>query len=99
MTHKKMKHEFLAFLVLDRKQKNTDFFKNFSSPCVHGTCTSIDGFGHKCVCDNGWKGEDCSQCVPYHECPNQKDDACMLPNECHCPNDTIDDKGLCKILR
>merc|ERR1739848_519521 len=70
----------------------------WSSPCIHGTCTSIAGFGHKCVCDNGWKGDDCGQCVPYHECPNQKDDACVMPNECHCPKDTIDDKGLCMKL-
>ena len=98
-------YQFLTSIVLDVNQEKLrlDFefwiFKIFSSPCVHGTCTSIDGFGHKCVCDNGWKGDDCSQCIPYLDCPNQKDDACMMPNECHCPKDTIDIKGLCKKLR
>jgi len=54
-------------------------------PCVHGTCTE-DQNGEKnfCICETGWKNETCSQCVPYWDCPNQENDACIKPNECNC---------------
>jgi len=64
-------------------------------PCVNGKCIVGADREHMCKCETGWSNEACSQCVPYWECPNQGDDACSLPNECHCPDDTIDIKGLC----
>ena len=29
-------------------------------------------------------GENCDQCRPYWNCPNQEDNACNEPNECIC---------------
>ena len=29
-------------------------------------------------------GENCNQCRPYWNCPNQEDNACNEPNECIC---------------
>merc|ERR1719431_835434 len=48
-----------------------------------------------CVCENGWKSDACNQCVPYWNCPNQGNDACVKPNECICP-DGVDDQT-CKL--
>ena len=67
---------------------------HFSSSCDHGTCSEIDDKGYVCLCDKGWKGSACNECVPYWECPNQSIDACNLPNECHCDGSN-DSKGLC----
>jgi len=64
--------------------------------CVHGTCMiGINGTDNFCLCEMGWKSEACNSCVPYWQCPNQEKNACLLPNECHCPEDTQDPKGLC----
>ena len=46
-------------------------------------------------CEIGWKGHACDQCHPYCDCPNQKPNACNIPNECHCDPNTFDPKGLC----
>jgi len=55
-------------------------------PCVHGECveSKMDGENNFCICENGWKNEACDQCVPYWNCPNQGNDACVKPNECIC---------------
>jgi len=67
-------------------------------PCEHGKCVVGDDGEHLCKCETGWAKEACNQCAPYWECPNQGDDACSLPNECHCSDDTLDPKGLCSPL-
>ena len=63
--------------------------------CIHGTCTNINGLNNNCICELGWRGEACDECRPYCDCPNQKVNACMFPNECHCEVNTNDPKGLC----
>ena len=35
-------------------------------------------------CINILLGENCNQCRPYWNCPNQEDNACNEPNECIC---------------
>ena len=67
----------------------------FSPACEHGQCVINEEEGNFCICETGWTNPGCDQCKPYWECPNQEADACLLPNECHCPNDEIDPKGLC----
>ena len=59
--------------------------------CVEGP-EDQDNF---CICETGWKGDDCKQCVPYWECPNQGEDACNVPNECLCGETVDDPNGLC----
>jgi len=61
--------------------------------CVHGTCVADkdgqkDGQKNFCICETGWKNDTCSQCVPYWNCPNQSNDACVEPNECICSGDS-----------
>ena len=74
----------------------------FRSPCLHGTCSNINHHNHhyhhhnnSCICEEGWKGDSCDICVPYWNCPNQGQDACLFPNECHCSPGQNDTKGLC----
>ena len=50
---------------------------------------------NSCICEEGWKGDSCDICVPYWNCPNQGQDACLFPNECHCSPGQNDTKGLC----
>jgi len=67
-------------------------------PCEHGICITGQDGNHLCKCETGWEYKACNQCVPYWDCPNQGADACSLPNECHCSNDTVDPQGLCSPL-
>jgi len=65
-------------------------------PCVHGVCTEDkNGKNNFCVCETGWKNETCSQCVPYWACPNQRNDACVKPNECNCISGVDSENPLC----
>ena len=66
------------------------------SPCLHGTCSNLNNYQeNSCICEEGWKGDSCDICVPYWICPNQGQDACLFPNECHCSPGQNDTKGLC----
>ena len=68
----------------------------FRSPCLHGTCSNINNYiENLCICEEGWKGDSCDICVPYWNCPNQGQDACLFPNECHCSPGQNDTNGLC----
>ena len=68
----------------------------FRSPCLHGTCSNLNNYQeNSCICEEGWKGDSCDICVPYWNCPNQGQDACLFPNECHCFPGQNDTKGLC----
>ena len=40
-----------------------------------------------CLCETGWQGAKCDECVPYWNCPSQTKDACVEPNQCICTND------------
>ena len=69
---------------------------NFLSPsCEHGSCSKNNDGNSFCICEEGWKGESCENCVPYWNCPNQKADACLIPNECRCDSDQKDTLDLC----
>ena len=86
----------MAFLMLCLGTLYATFFFLFRK-CIHGTCTNINGLNNNCICELGWRGEACDECRPYCDCPNQKVNACMFPNECHCEvnNYITDPKGLC----
>jgi len=65
--------------------------------CVEGKSDKFPHV-HFCLCNTGWKGDTCSDCCPYWNCP-EKDlsVACKLPNECRCSDATKknDTTGLC----
>ena len=68
-------------------------FFSYRPKCVHGTCVADKdgpkkGQNNFCICETGWKNDTCSQCVPYWNCPNQSNDACVEPNECICSGDS-----------
>ena len=44
-----------------------------------GICTSPD----HCICNNGWKGESCSEPICSIKCENGGN--CIEPNRCECP--------------
>ena len=49
-----------------------------SPPCVNGVCTEDDdGSSNFCICQMGWKGQSCDQCVPHWNCPVQDQTACI----------------------
>ena len=63
-----------------------------------------------CFCLIGWQGDDCAQCRPYWQCPNQDPSptnasgtprvpACILPNQCFCDEATenSDTTGYCNL--
>ena len=82
-------------LTCDDQDKWCEFYI-FRSPCLHGTCSNLNIHqNNSCICEEGWKGESCDACVPYWNCPNQGQDACLFPNECHCSPGQNDTKGLC----
>ena len=71
----------------------------------------VDGTNHACVCLIGWQGQDCSQCRPYWQCPNQDPSltnstgsdrvpACLQPNQCFCdvPTANADTTGSCNFV-
>ena len=63
--------------------------------CVNGKCVEADP-DNCCICETGWQGEKCDQCVPYWDCPERGNSACVRPNECICNTPSINDpKGLC----
>ena len=69
------------------------FYLSYRPKCVHGTCVADKdgpkkGQNNFCICETGWKNDTCSQCVPYWNCPNQSNDACVEPNECICSGDS-----------
>ena len=78
--------------------KQTYFNRNVFSDgvgCEHGTCNSHSG-GNYCICETGWSGAGCDQCVPYWDCPEKGALSCTHPNECICTTPGISDpKGLC----
>jgi len=60
--------------------------------CAEG-CDEINGHCNEpgeCLCNVGWKGESCNECVPLWDCPNQKSDACIKPNDCFCDKSNTD---------
>jgi len=68
----------------------------------HGVCAEGDpaaGVLNFCICETGWKGKQCDECVPYWDCPIQDETACTRPNECICPDPlpvgTTDPNGVC----
>ena len=38
-----------------------------------------------CLCDVGWMGDKCDECVPYPSCPLSDGGTCNEPNQCICP--------------
>ena len=70
----------------------------------------VNSTNHVCVCLIGWQGDDCSQCRPYWQCPNQDPSsidsdgkprvaACMEPNQCFCDKkgEENDVSGYCNL--
>ena len=43
-----------------------------------------------CVCEVGWMGESCDECVPYHSCPDGG--TCNVHNQCICKTQDVLDK-------
>ena len=86
----------VVYSITDCCLSQLNFVYIFSSPkCNHGTCKASEGVENICMCQNGWQGKSCDQCIPYWECPNQQEDACVLPSQCICNDNTVDPKGLC----
>ena len=64
--------------------------------CVHGKCVANNP-ENCCICETGWSGEACDRCVPYWDCPELVEEACVNPNECICTTPNLNDpKGLCQ---
>ena len=38
----------------------------------------------ECICQTGWSGPDCNQCIPYWNCPEKGPENCNAPNDCIC---------------
>ena len=68
----------------------------FREECVHGKCVTNEP-ENCCICETGWSCESCDKCVPYWDCPETVEEACVNPNECLCTTPNLNDpKGLCQ---
>ena len=55
----------------------------------HGYCTKPN----ECVCNVGWSGSNCTECVSQQNCPG----ACSTPAGCVCFDPKDQEKGICQI--
>ncbi len=53
----------------------------------HGFCVNEGQTTDECLCHPGWRGPNCTECVPYPGCP--AGGTCDEPWECDCPDGVV----------